>query len=174
MRRRYLFTAAALAGLAGCGSASDKAELACTRTDQDPLSPLQEMEAELACEMPAGPGLTIRFVQDPESDPASCGAALIATGPKGFESPRIEIGMMTREGRYTGSSLAVREFLFSDRLSNSAELALAPDRPCSNVSVAVQDIKCRASVEASADYTSCGEVQFEGSDMFEAFEGPQT
>lgn len=174
MRRCYLIAAAALAWLAGCGNASDEAELACTRTDQDPLSSLQEIEAELACEMPAGPGLTIRFVQGPETNPASCGAALIATGPTGFEAPRIELGLMTGEGRYTGSSLAVREFLFSDRLSNSAELSLAPDRPCSDVSVAVQDIKCRASVEASAEYRSCGEVQFEGSDIFKAFEGPQT
>mgnify|MGYP000044131385 CR=1 FL=1 len=159
-------------GLAACGHDGGNAGPACARTDQVPLSALQEMEAEIACAVSPEEGLVLRFVEAPDARADTCAPALILAGPAGFAAPRVELGVMSREGRYAGTSLAIRDFLFSDRLSNSTTLEIAPASACAEVSVSVEELACRASAQSETSPAGCGPVRFEGTDMFGAFTGP--
>lgn len=172
MHMRQLIGVVAAFGLAACGHDGANAGLACARTDQVPLSPLQELEAEIACRVSPEEGLVLRFVEAPDAGADTCAPALILTGPAGFPTPRVKLGVMSGEGRYAGTSLAIRDFLFSDRLSNSTTLEIAPASACAKVSVSVEELACRASAQSETGPVGCGPVRFEGTDMFGAFTGP--
>lgn len=171
MKSGFWIVASIAMGLAACGNQSDGGtDTACMRTDQAPLGPLQETEIAQACEISPEPGLTIALSPDPEAEGSGCSVAAVFVAPNGFETPRISFGVMTDEGRYTGASAAVRDFLFTDRLTNSSQMQVSDETACAEVSLTVQELRCRISMEDDEDYQACGEVAFEGTDMFAAFE----
>lgn len=170
MKPVFLLSAFVAATLSACSASKPDKTLSCMRTGQEPLSELQALEAGLACGITADSGLVLHFAPSPEAEAGRCAPALIAVVPAGFAAPRIELGLMNSEGRYAGTSIAVRDFLFSDRLTNSAVMDISSVSGCAGLSVSVQDLRCRASASNDSETIGCGPVRFEGTNMFGGFE----
>lgn len=158
--------------LAACGGAAESDVASCQRTAQEPLSPLQETEIAEACATQLVEQLTIRFTASPEAeeDTSGCEITAVFVAPSGYATPRVDFGVMTGDGRFAGAGVAVRDFLFSDRLSNVSDMRLSSDAGCNAVSVTVQQLQCRVSADSSEDYQECGPVTFEGTELFADFQ----
>lgn len=169
--RLKVLALSSLAGLAtACGGGGETENSVCQRTQQEPLSTLQEIEISRGCAATPENGLTISLSGLPEDDGERCSVAAVFVAPVSYETPRVTFAAVTGEGRLASTSASVRDFLFTDRLTNASELRLSADTTCAEVSLRVQDLRCQASAETGAESQDCGTVAFEGTDMFARFE----
>ncbi|MEO1015981.1 MAG: hypothetical protein AAFX08_12425 [Pseudomonadota bacterium] len=167
--RRALPTALFAPALVACGGTDT-----CVRKAVEDPGPREVAEIEAACAADPEAGLTLKFIPDPESEGASCEFLTVVTAPADFATPRISVNFILDQTTGAGTSFALSDAFFEDRLSG-AYFSRDPwgDRgPCAETEIAIDSVTCRVSVEAGVEPQDCGPVTFDDGGLFQSFTTP--